>query len=243
MALDVRGPCAVRAKRCKGAVPSCNNDHEWNWRTAQIAGSLTAANVKEIDGIETSWAAGDDVWVCDSCKRLACHKPVHKAREAKKAERAAEKAAAASGGGRSASAAPSTSAPKAAPRKAAGPSAAPSAATSAAAPPAAPATARHTRYYDDRAVELLDVHSLAGIRLYQPTEGINSRREVSEADYDPCFLVHGKFADDTVAGRRSRRPDFNDTCWVAARIGLAYLSFLSAAPPLDVRRCPLLASP
>ena len=51
---QVRGPCKVRAKGCKGVAASENAEHPtWKWRNAKNAGEIKAGD-KDYGGAETA---------------------------------------------------------------------------------------------------------------------------------------------------------------------------------------------
>ena len=101
---QVRGPCKVRAKGCKGVAASENAEHPtWKWRNAKNAGEIKAGD-KDYGGAETAWDAGTEDCVVDvcgngACKRLSGHETVHQQPRTKAAGAAAGRARGAAGRG------------------------------------------------------------------------------------------------------------------------------------------------
>ena len=99
---QVRGPCKVRAKGCKGVAASENAEHPtWKWRNAKNAGEIKAGD-KDYGGAETAWDAGTEDCVVDvcgngACKRLSGHETVHQQPRTKAAGAAAGRGAAGRG--------------------------------------------------------------------------------------------------------------------------------------------------
>ena len=78
---QVRGPCKVRAKGCKGVAASENAEHPtWKWRNAKNAGESKAGD-KDYGGIETVWDAGTTDCVVDVCGNGACKRLSVRARD------------------------------------------------------------------------------------------------------------------------------------------------------------------